>query len=69
MCILCDLTKTDGTKQSAINYAEDIIDTCNKISGGYKSVLSGYIKPHTEEMDRLVQNEKHLVRLVIEDIL
>jgi hypothetical protein len=69
MCIFCDLDKEDGSRTSAINYAEDIIDTCNKIADGYKGILSRNIKPHTDKMKYIIQNERHLIRLIIDDIL
>ena len=70
MCIFCDLNKTEDNRNlSARNYAQDIIDTCNSIAGGYKAVLSGHIKPHTDRMADVVRDERHLIRLIIDDVL
>lgn len=69
MCIYCDLFKGGKEAGMARFSAQDIIDTCQEIAGGYKAVLSGHIKPHSDEMTRLVQKERHLVRNIIQDIL
>lgn len=70
MCILCDLFKGDEElRAKAYQEVDNIIELCQEIAGGYKSVRSGHVKPHTEEMKRLIGKEKSLIRILIQDIL
>ena len=69
MCILCDLGKEGREGEEAKFHVEHIIDLCDSIRGGYKAVLSGAIKPHSDAMKALVTNERALVRTIIQDIL
>lgn len=69
MCIYCDLNKGGEEAESARFHANDIIETCQSIIGGYKAVLSGHIKPHSEEMKSLCSAEKHLIRHIILDVI
>ena len=69
MCIYCDLVKGGKEAEEARFSANRIIETCQEIIGGYRAVLSGHIKPHTEKMERICLSEKSLVRQVINDVL
>ena len=73
MCLLCDLynrnLKGDEARDRAISYVNDIINSCENLSLVYRKILTGQIKPHTDEMSKVCQQEKHLVRLLIEDAL
>lgn len=69
MCILCDLQKHGEEREVAKFHVQNIIDTCEKIQVGYRRVLSGTLKPHTDEMKHLVLLEKSLIRSIIDDVL
>ncbi len=73
MCLLCDLydrnLKGDEARDRAVSYVNDIINSCESLSIAYRKVLTGAIKPHTDDMSKVCQQEKHLVRLLIDDVL
>ena len=71
MCILCDLetAKSKEDRERARCHVIDIIKTCERIAGNYRSILMGNLKPHSEEMKKAMFYERHLVRLLINDLL
>jgi hypothetical protein len=73
VCLLCDLydrnLKGDEARDRAISYINDVINSCEKLSLNYRKILTGAIKPHTDEMTKVCLHEKHLVRLLIDDAL
>jgi hypothetical protein len=69
MCIWCDLNKQDEDGERARTLIEDIHKTCETVTFLYRQLKRGNIKPHTKEMDKLVLSERHLIRLLIMDVL
>lgn len=70
MCELCNLTSIyEPERKKAIDEVEHIMAMCDQVKGYYSEILHGSRKPHTNDMKSVELAEKHLIRLLIDDVL
>lgn len=70
MCIYCDLKSNDPIeRENAKHHVDNIIEACDQVSLDFKMIRGGSINPHTKDMELVTLREKHLIKLLLPDVL
>lgn len=64
MCQLCG-----DTREAALNNLDMRIEYFNNLKALYRQVQDGTIMPHEDKMKRVIEVERHIVKLLIMDVL